>query len=326
MRLNVPLDLTLSTYSARVWAEKRPYPEDSIQAAICKRLGKPAVQEVLHWEKSASAKTRRAGVEEVLYALDDVMNGSLSLVEFIARFGNFFPGQEISEGRARAEIAGIHFLAVMLGATKTNPPRAIYIEKWLLNPLKYYCQGLTFAERLVIAIREGEGIVLGDGPGAKAVGLLEVVEEWQPVWVEAKKGMWPVFRLPGRWPLTREEIIGYALGELRRNALTRLQRIKPCWGKGGLTLQPVCLADALLAFLFLGKMEQRPKSLSTEDRRAVENYFNEYRRRGKITLEQCKKAIAAVKDAWEAGERDRAMLREIGWAAIGMLPPRKRAR
>jgi len=38
---------------------------------------------------------------------------------------------------------------------------------------------------------------------------------------------------------------------------------------------------------------------SKETRR--ENYFNEYRRRGKITREQCKEAIAAVKETCKAG-------------------------
>ncbi|MGB9662268.1 MAG: hypothetical protein ACPL5F_09690 [Moorellaceae bacterium] len=327
MRLNVSLDLTLSTYPARVWVEERPYAEDSIQAAICRRLGKPAVQEVLRWERSG--EVRRVGAKEILGAIGAVMEGELSSAEFIARFGNFFPGSEIPTARVRVEIMVLGMLLGLVGAHKKNPPAVAYAEDWLLNPLKRFMEGMPESERLTAALQRWEGVVLGDAQNTKAVTLAYVLETGlTPVWVPAKRGSWLVFRIPEKWPTTREGIADYVQKELLRNAKNRLQRVRPLWTRSGrLRLEPVCLGDALIATLVLGEAKEPVKrDLSTKDRRAVENYFYTYCRRGKITEEECQEAIAAVKDAWEAGERDRAMLREIGWEAIGTPLPHGRVR
>lgn len=320
MRLNVQLDLTLSAYPAKVWVEERPYPNNSIEAAICRRLGEPAVQELLRWERAGGA--RRTTVGEVGEAVWEVIEGKLSPAEFIGHFGDFFPGSEIPAARARVEVTVLGMFLCLAGALKKRPPAVAFVEGWLLNPLRRFVEGVPEVERLAAALNRLEGVVYGEARDIKAVTLSHALQGIVPVWVPARRGAWPVFKVPDRWPATREEIASYMQKELLRNALARLQRVRPVWTRSGrLRLEPVCLADALIAFLFLGEKEQRPKSLSTEDRRAVENYFRTYHRRGKITLEQYQAAVTAVKDAWEAGERDRAVLREAGWAAAGVPPP-----
>ncbi len=325
MHLEVPLDLTLKTFPAKVWVEERPYHEDSVQAAICRRLGKPAVEKVLRWEKSG--KERRTKAEEVVEAVGAAVENELSLPEFISRFGNFFPGSEITAAQARKVIAAVGMFIALAGTLKKRPPAAAYIESWLLKPLRRFVEGVPEVERLAAALQEGEGLVLGDRQGVKSVTLLYLPEGWStPVWGAAKRGSWPVFKVPPTWPDTREEIAAYIRQELLRNSVARLQRVRPRWTcSGKLKLEPACLADALVAVLILGnfvlsnKAEMRPKTLATEDRRAVENYFYVYYRRGKITREQYRLAVAAVKEAWEIGERDRATLREMGWEAVGRV-------
>ena len=318
MRFDVTLDLTLTTRPARVWVEERPC-EDKRLAAIYRRLGEPEVRKILRWEEMGRA--RRVSVAEVCEAVVDVMEGKIPVTELVGRYGNFFPRSGVPTDEARAAVAVLGTFLALTGASGT-PGVAALAEKWLLAPLKRYAQGAGIAEGF-IAHLNGEGVVLG-ARGAKSMTLACVLErDFAPVWVPArptKPKPWPVFPVPDKdkWPTTEREVVKYVREWLWRNALVRLQEVKLSWAEsGGLVLRPVCLSYALLAYLFLRDQragEEWP-SLSAADRRAVEAYFRVYRRRGKITPEQHKRAVAAVKAAWERGERDRAMLREIGWAA-----------
>lgn len=321
MLLNVQLNLSLTTYPAEAQVREKPYPPNSREASICRLLNKPPVEKVLSWTRNGDA--RRVSLDRVIETLDKAVWGEISLVEFISQFGNFFIDTEISATQAEREIKTIWLFLTFVGMLKSRTFPAVLIEKWLLNPLKQYLEGVSQLERLLNSINKDEGFVIGNGKKIKAVTLLDVtVTEYRltPTWIAPNEYYtWPKFRVPDKWPNTRDRIEEYLHNEILRNVMIRLRRLQINFDKKGkLKAIPFCLADALLALIVLRDNTLRPqnKTLSTYDRRVVETYFNTYCRRGKITEEQRKKAIKAVKEAWEIGERDRTTLKEIGWEAI----------
>ncbi|ACX53081.1 hypothetical protein Adeg_2003 [Ammonifex degensii KC4] len=304
------LGARLYTYPARVVAREEPL-RDPLREAIARRLGLPPVERVL--VPVRCGRVRRVVLEELAQAVLDVVEGQLTVEGLLARYGNFFGGP-VAEREAARRLLGLFFLLATRLLLERRPPAVFWIERWVLGPFKRYAEGVPEEERLAVAVREGEGVVLG-GPGERAFTVVDMVN-FLPVWVPAGEGDWPVFHLPQEWPTTREEITRYAQAQLQAHAPFVSFRAE--WRDGVLEVQPSSLVDGLLLYLCAKevRIEVGKKRLSTYDRRVVEDYFHVYRRRGKITEEECRKAIAAVKQAWRRGKRDRAALREIGWRAI----------
>lgn len=278
----------------RVEVEKRPLL--GREAAIARRLGETEkTLPVLCWKPGPPQKV--ALLDASLRVRD--INTREDVIAFWQEIGPLFPGKEKPLPAIMEAVFVLQLLLVLRLAyapQKGMPPTVAWIENHLLEPLK---MAMAFCPKE----RHFRPVFYGG----------------EICYLPAKKGDWPIFTLPKKWPGDRDGIINYAKGELTRNALARLRRVDISWTSKGIVIQPSCLYDAMLTAAVLEKPKAfAKKRLNTQAKQDALAYFRSLEStRGKFSKEIYKTVIKpAICRAWDRGEKDLARLREVGHNAL----------
>jgi len=302
-KLSANVVISLEAYSARVKIVERTSIKNlELLQVISRRLGKILELEklsVFYWEKTAESKKHTVDVVEFSKHLWRALDGGLSEIwDLLERYGGLFPGKEKDLLSVKRELEALRLLLVLKAGTtpKNGVPPVALIEDRLLIPLHRSAE--TWPENK-------EWTVWGS--------YMDV-----PFYVPAEKGVWPVFHTPTEWSMDRDGIIKYAQKELTRNVNRRLRKLRAEVKTTGIVVKPICLYDALLAWICLDVKEaKKKKTISTASKHRVLGSFQKWKSRGKISSEDYEQVRKAVCEAWDKGLRNEKELRELSHAAIG---------